>query len=88
MTKKELIRIVPNHGVFVCSRAYTIQFGYANHPALLHEITRDGSRLWIDIEFDDGYGRRLLPWIDLCKEEIKYIYDCVTKTLATQHRSK
>lgn len=86
MTKKELIKLVPNHGRFVCSRAEVIHFNYANHPALLYEITRDGGNLWIDIEFDDGYGRGIFPWIDLRKEEIKYVYKSVEMTLAAQQR--
>lgn len=81
MTKKELIKLIPNHGTFVCNRAYLIQFGYAKHPAILHELTRDGNNIWVDMEFDDGFGRGHYPWVDLRKEEIKYIYDCVIRTL-------
>lgn len=84
MTKKDLIKLIPNHGRFVCNKAYPIQFGFANHPALLHELTRDGEYLWVDMEFDDGGGRRLYPWIDCTREERIYIYDCVLRTLASK----
>lgn len=75
MTKKDLIRLIPNHGKFVCDKAESKQF--SKSIVLLHAIQRDGNLMWVDIEFSDGFGRWLCPFEDLTREERKYVYESV-----------
>lgn len=79
MTKKELIKLIPDHGKFVCDRAESKQLN--NVLVLLHAVQRDGKQIWVDVEYPDGFGRWLTPFEDLSKEARKYVYESVERTL-------
>ena len=79
MTKRDLIKVIPNHGKFICNRAESKKL--SNHTVLLHAVQRDGNKIWADIEFSDGFGRWTCPFEDMTRDERKYIYESVERTL-------
>lgn len=85
MTKRELIKLIPNHGKFVIN-APSKQF--PNRLVLLHSVQRDGQTIWVDVEFDNGFGRWLCPFADLTSEERKYVYESVEFTLKSNERQR
>lgn len=76
MNKKTLMAVIPDHGeVAVDADSVTID----GVCYLLWGLYRDGSFIWVDIEDSERCGRWWLPFVDLPKKVIQYIYYSVSK---------
>lgn len=71
MNKRKLLSAIPNHG-WIGIDAHTTEI--QNGEALVFGLYRDGTFIWADIEFDDGFGRCCYPFNDLWPDLKKYIY--------------
>lgn len=77
MTKRELMKAIPNHKTLGVVGETKVINGIVS---ILWGVTRDNESLWVDIE-TEGFGRWYTPWVDLSKEVKKYIYEQVEKHL-------